>query len=203
MTDELEYRAATLAGVSFPQRLIELVVMPYETETLVAHQGRMITEICTRGAYDGIEARNDRVRVNRDHDITRTVGRAFAFHPSRQEGLVAEIKVSKTELGEETLVLADDGVLDASAGFGLLRDQHGRVVPGAETWESRSRRRLNHLFLGHIGLTPDPAYETANVLAVRAGRDPEPVSPTPNLDRYRMLVAKEEAAALDARFGSA
>jgi len=200
MNDELEYRVATLAGVSFPHRTIELIVMPYETETLVAYRGKMITEICTRGAYDGVEARNDRVRVNRDHDVTRTVGRAVAFHPSRDEGLVAEIRISKTELGEETLVLAGDGVLDASAGFGLLRDKQGHVVPGAETWETRTRRRLNHLFLGHIGLTPDPAYADAKVLAVRKVVEPEPVTATPNMDRYRMLLAKDTAAVLDARY---
>jgi phage head maturation protease len=204
MSDELEYRAATLAAVSFPKRLIELIVMPYETETVVALRGKLITEICSRGAYDGIEARNDRVRVNRDHDITRTVGRAVRFHPSRQEGLVAEIRISETELGNETLVLADDGVLDASAGFMLLRQDGGKgpVYPDAEVWESRDRRRLNKLHLGHIGLTPEPAYETANVLAVRGGRpEPATVAATPNRDRLELERLQEMAAELDRRYG--
>jgi len=162
----------------------------------------MITEVCSTGAYEGIEARNDRVRVNRDHDVTRTVGRAVRFHPSRQEGLVAEIRISETPLGEETLVLADDGVLDASAGFGLLRDRQGKVVPGAETWERTDRRRLNHLFLGHIGLTPEPAYETANVLAVRKA-EKVPAGVTPNLDRLELDRFREQAAELDRRYGLA
>jgi hypothetical protein len=204
MSDELEYRVATLAGVSFPKRLIELIVMPYETETVVAHRGKLITEICSRGAYDGIEARNDRVRVNRDHDVRRTVGRAVRFHPSRQEGLVAEIRISETELGNETLVLADDGVLDASAGFMLLRQDGGRgpTYPDAETWEAKDRRRLNKIHLGHIGLTPEPAYETANVLAVR-GR-PElaaAAAVTPNRDRLELDRFREQAAELDRRYG--
>ena len=199
MSDELEYRVATLANVSFPQRLIELIVMPYETETLVAHRGKMITEVCSRGAYEGIEARNGRIRVNRDHDVTRTVGRAVTFHPSRQEGLVAEIRISETALGEETLVLAGDGVLDASAGFGLLRDKQGKVVPGAETWERQDHRRLNHLFLGHIGLTPEPAYETANVLAVRKA-EPAATGATPNLEKYKLMLARDQEAVLTRRY---
>ena len=41
-------------------------------------------------------------------------------------------------------------------------------MPGGEVWETRSRRRLTKAWLGHIAMVPDPAYETANVLAVRS-----------------------------------
>jgi len=174
---QLEYRVATQIGVNYPNRIIELVVMPYETETMVAHQGRMVREIVARGAFDGIERRANRIRVNRDHDATRTIGRALKLHPSRDEGLVAELRIAQTDLGEETLTLADEGILDASAGF--------LPMPGGEEWEGRSKRRLTKLWLGHIAMTPDPAYETARVLAVRnhspvsAGGDTRPE--TPNL----------------------
>jgi len=176
----LEYREATQLGVSFPDRTIELIVMPYEQETLVAHDGRMVKEIVSPGAFDGIERRANRIRVNRDHDVTRTVGRAVRLYPSRSEGLVAELRIAKTELGDETLALADEEILDASAGF--------LPMPGGETWENRSRRRLTRLWLGHIAMTPDPAYESARVLAVRTS-DPiptmVPVVPTPNLEIVR------------------
>jgi HK97 family phage prohead protease len=176
---ELRFRQATQLGVSFPDRTIELVVMPYETETIVEHQGRMVWEIISRGAFDGIERRSNRIRVNRDHDLTRTVGRAVALHPSRQEGLVAELKIARTPLGDETLTLADEEILDASAGF--------LPMPGGERWEQRDRVRMTRCWLGHIAMTPDPAYETARVLAVRHA-DPvtEPARPpTPNLDIVR------------------
>jgi phage head maturation protease len=172
---ELEFRAAEPVGVSWPKRLIELIVMPYETETVLLHQGRIISEICSRGAWDGIERRANRVRANRDHDVTRTVGRAHAFYPGRPEGLVAEVHVSPTPLGDETLTLAADGVLDVSAGF-LPFGEAGEV------WETRDRRRLQKCWLGHIAFTPDPAYETAAVLSVRSA-DRGPVSATPILDR--------------------
>jgi HK97 family phage prohead protease len=175
---QLLYRTATQIGVSFPDRIIELIVMPYEQETLVEHKGRMVREVISRGAFDGIERRANRIRVNRDHDLKRTVGRAVAFHPARDEGLVAELKIAKTELGDETLELADEEILDASAGF--------LPMPGGEKWLTRSSVRYSKCWLGHIAMTPDPSYETARVLQVRNAdeRKAEPV-PTPNLDTVR------------------
>jgi HK97 family phage prohead protease len=157
---DLEYRAATVVGTSFPDRLIELIVMPYETETVAEYHGRMVREIVHAGAFDGIERRANRIRVNRDHDVTRTVGRAVRLHPSREEGLVAELRIAKTLLGDETLELADEEILDASAGF--------LPMPGGERWENRSVRHLDRLWLGHIAMTPEPAYQTARVLSVRS-----------------------------------
>jgi phage head maturation protease len=203
---ELEFRRqAAVAEVSFPRRLIELVVMPYETVAVVPYHGRVIEEICSRTAFDGIERRTSQIVVNRGHVIEAPIGRTVALHPSREEGLVAEVKISRTTLGEETLELAADGVLGASAGFGLLREhgRTGRLRPGAEMWETRSRRRLNHLWLDHIGMTPDPAYEGARVLAVRSAANPErePVPDRPNLDRFVLDSAKALYEQIDARYG--
>lgn len=202
---EIEYRSSQLADVNYPKRTIELVVMPYESPAQVAYHGRVITEVCSRGAYDGVETRTSRIRVNRDHVVERTIGRTTALHPSREHGLVAEVRISKTELGEETLVLADDGVLDCSAGFALLRDDSGRVKQRAEVWESKDRRRLNHLWLDHIALTPAPAYESAQVLSVRQKTNEGvlEVSETPNLDRLELDRWQQMAAVLDRRYGLA
>jgi phage head maturation protease len=201
-TVELERRDAKIVDVSFPQRLIELIVMPYETETTIYERGRDYVEIVTRGAFDGIQSRNGgSIKVNRDHDVTRSCGLVKVLHPSRQEGLVAELKISQTELGQETLQLAEDGILGASAGFGLMRKdgRTGPVVPNAEIWESRKRRRLNKLFLGHVALTADPAYP-APVLSVRqTGVEAErPV--TPNLDAVDLQRWRDEYARLDAKW---
>jgi HK97 family phage prohead protease len=179
----IEVRSAQLVDVRYPQRLIDIVVMPYEQEAVVEFQGRLIREVCSRGAYDGVQRRANRVKVNRDHDITRTVGRCRALYPSRDEGLVAEIKVAATPLGDETLALAEDGVLDASAGF--------LPFPGGEQWlENRSLRRLVKCWLGHIAMVPDPAYEGANMLALRTATVGEILPPapvlTPNLDAMRL-----------------
>ena len=166
MTDDeaprapIEFRDSKLAGVNFAQRTIELVVTPYEETALVEYRGEVWNETFLRGAYDGIEKRPGRVRGNRDHDDRRLVGKAVKFWPSRQEGLVAEVRISRTPLGDETLALADDDVLGVSAGFAARgRDQ--------EFDRRTMTRRIKRAFLDHIAFVPDPAYQGAGVLAVR------------------------------------
>ena len=182
---EIEIReAARVLDVSFADRTIELVVIPYEEEAVVEHRGKMIREVISRGAFEGIQRRANRIKVFRGHPIGESdapvVGRALSFHPERPEGLVAELRISQTRdgLGDETLTMADDGVLDASAGFG--------VMPGGERWEERSKRRLTRCFLDHVAMVARPAYDGARVLSVRAAGAPAPSS-TPNLDLVRDL----------------
>jgi HK97 family phage prohead protease len=192
---QLRYRTISEFAVDYPARMIELIVTPYETEALVQIPGRgLVTEIFSAGAYSGIERRANRIRVNRDHDVTRTVGRAIALHPSRSEGLVAEIRIAKTTLGDETLALADEGILDASAGYLPMAD--------GELWETRNRVRVTKAWLGHIAMTPDPAYQSANVLAVRHN-SPDQVAAeaqtsTPNLDQVREMLQQDRLRALEA-----
>ena len=191
---QLLFRDSTVTGVSFAQRLIELVVIPYDEETLVEHRGRMVKESVAPGAFDGIDARPNRVKANRDHKLERTVGKAVAFHPNRDEGLVAELKISDTELGKETLVLADDGCLGASAGY--------LPMEGGENWLTRTKVRMTKCWLGHIALTPDPAYAGAQVLSVRQSASSEPTGAstdeTPNLDVVRGWLMDERYARLRA-----
>jgi len=192
--DRHSFRQAEQLSVSFPKRTIELVVTPWEREALVPLNGRMVTEIFSKGAYDGIERRANRIRVNRDHLRERTVGRAVAFHPSRQEGLVAEIRIANTPLGDETLTLADEEILDASAGF--------LPMPGGEKWENRDRVRIVKAWLGHIALTPEPAYEDARVLAVRNTEQANGQVATPILDQIRYQELERLYADINARYAS-
>lgn len=186
-TGLLRYRTVETLEVDYPNRTIELVVTPYEAEAVVQMSGRLVTEVFSRGSYNGIERRANRIRVNRDHDITRTVGRAVRLHPSREVGLVAEIRIAKTTLGDETLALADEGILDASAGY--------LPMEGGELWETRDRVRITKAWLGHIAMTPDPAYHGANVLAVRHNDGAVVVAAveegTPNLDQVREWLTEE------------
>lgn len=183
---EFWQRDAQLVGVSFPERTIELIVMPYDTPALVPWDDRMVKETIARGAFDGIERRANRIRVNRDHQLERTVGRALAFHPTRDEGLVADLKIANTDLGNETLELAADGCLDASAGF--------LPFDGGMRWEGPNAYTVTKAWLGHVALTPQPAYEDAKVLAVR--HQVLQPSSTPNLDAWRDLLAADRAASL-------
>jgi len=177
----VEWRAAVaVSGVDFADRIIELIVVPYDEDTVVEYppgSGRMIVESVDRGAFDGVEKRPGRVTANRDHDFTRTVGQARAIHPSRDEGLVSEVYVSRTLLGDETLQLADDGVLGASVGMA--------VRPADQIWsERRSKRRIAKAFLDHIALVPRPAYAGAEVLSVRSGLPAAPSFEAPPATPY-------------------
>jgi hypothetical protein len=158
---------------------------------MVPHEGRMIRERFTRGAFAGLERRANRIRVNRDHHAERTVGRALTFH-DRDEGLIAEVRIAQTALGEETLELANEGALDASAGF--------LPMPGGESWhERRTLRRITKAWLGHIALTPDPAYLDARVLAVRTAEPvPAGIAPvaTPLLDEVRSWRLRDQFGSL-------
>jgi HK97 family phage prohead protease len=186
----LEFRhVGTIGEVSFPHRRITLVVMPYEQEALVEYRGRLIKEICTAGAYEGLEHRSKPPRAFRDHDRKAIFGHAATLHPESSEGLVAELEVFETPLGDETLALAKAGGIDASAGFNVLH--------GGERWSpDRSSRRLTRLWLDHIAMTAEPAYPGARVLDVRHAveADLSPRSPTPRKDE---LLAKLRALGYD------
>jgi phage head maturation protease len=179
----IEWRAAPAGNVvvHFADRIIEHVVVPYNFDGVAEwppHSGRMVIESVLPGTFDGVERRANRVKINRDHDVTRSVGRAFALHPSRAEGLVAETRISKTPLGDETLQLVEDGVLEPSVGMAVLPSWH-RLVEG------RSRRQIHKAFLDHIAWVPNPAYEGGvPVLDIRAQPFTPVPSPaaTPNLD---------------------
>ena len=180
----IEFRTAETLDVRFPDRTIELVAVPYDEECVAEHRGRLIIETIAPGAFDGVERRANRVKVNRDHDRERSVGRAVALHPTRPEGLVSELRIARTPLGDETLELAADGVLDASVGFA--------VFPGHDEWsEDRSRRRCTKCWLSHIAMVAEPAYESANILAVRHVTATPPDSDTPNLDAIRLAQLTE------------
>lgn len=167
---------ATVEGVDFTERVIRLIAVPYGQRALVEHRGELIEEEIQPGAFKGVEAAKSHVTANRDHDYTRTVGKAVDYDHDDPRGLIAEIRVSQTPLGDETLQLAADGVLRASVGM-LIRRSDAVI---------RERvRSVRRAFLDHIALVPNPAYAGAEVLAVRKAQpvvEPGQPVPTPNLD---------------------
>lgn len=187
MDATLEIRSAgPTLDVDYPERTVELIVVPYEETARVEYHGRMIEEVVAAGSFDGIERRANRVRVNyhhQDSDIRHLLGRAVSFYPNRPEGLVAKLRIVAGEAGDLALNGAADGLLGASAGF--------RVMQGGESWPTRSMRRLTKLFLDHVALTPDSAYQGAQVLAVRARTEPGERPATPLLDQVRADILRE------------
>lgn len=179
---ELYLRRAATLDVRHPERIIDLIAVPYDEEARVPWRGRMITESVAPGAFTGIN--RGPINVNREHDRTQPVGRAVGVHPNDPRGLRLELRIAKTASGDEVLELADEELLGASVGM-------GPILPGGERYlDGGARRRITKAFVDHVAMTGDRAYDGARVLAVRSssaalaqGQLVEaPGAPTPLLD---------------------
>lgn len=177
-----------IESVDFARREIAIIAAPYGQRTqgpVLGPDGKFLIEEIEPNAFDGI---NRDVTVNRDHDQKRVVGRVIDFEPTDPRGLITLMRISRTPLGDESLQLADDRVLKASVNM-TVRRMDQRIVDGV--------RRIKRAFLGdHIALLPYPAYDGAQVLAVRQGHQPEPTGEavaTPNLDAALSAIDAVEA----------
>jgi phage head maturation protease len=161
-------RVATAVGdVDTEERIIEVIAVPYDEEAVVEYRQQYWKESFERGAFDGIEERPHPIMVNREHVRGSTVGKVLKWWPDRVEGLVAEVLVAETVLGDETLALAKGGMIRASIGFGVRpRDQ---VLD-----RQKMTRRIRKAFADHLSLVEAPAYAGTTVLGVRSAEH-EPV----------------------------
>lgn len=181
-------KAVEVRSVDARQRLIEVIAVPYNQQAVIAYRGEMWKESFERGAFDGIHERSAPIMVNREHTRGDTVGRVEQWWPERTEGLVAEVRVARTLRGDETLSLAEDGMIRASIGFGV-RPRDMVLDRAAMT------RRINKAFIDHLSFVEEPAYEGAAVLAVREAHehdlaaDMPPITHRPQLDELAAFVA--------------
>jgi HK97 family phage prohead protease len=174
---------ATLKDVDVKQRLITVLAVPWEQEAQIVWRGETWNEVFTRGAFDGLEDHAGRVRVNRQHTIGDTVGKAVQFETQDPQGLIARIRIAKTLRGDETLALADEDMIGPSVGF-MIKKPSDVVLH-----RQRMLRRVNRAFLDHISLVESPAYEGARVLSVREAPTrltvmENPLPETPSLDEF-------------------
>lgn len=173
----IELRAAPIEGVSYPERTMSLVAVPYDEWAVVEYRGRLIEESFAPGAFGAIRNRARKFLVNMEHDEERWVGTVLDLDAANETGLRARLHIRRTPEGDQALTDAADGFLGASIGFAAA----DRDI----TWETRDRRRVRKAYLGHIALTGTPAYVGGEVLEVRALRPtvvPPSTSTTPILD---------------------
>lgn len=202
----VEIRSAAIDSINTLERIVTVIAVPYEQHTQVPYRGEIVDEVIQRGAFDGIETRptsssRKPTTVNRDHDKRRLVGKIVNYYPDRNEGLIVDAYISDTELGNETLQLAKDGILGGSVGMA--------VRPSDQTMERRNgvrTRKIRRAFLDHLALVPDPAYQGAEILAVREDSHEEVDLPnicTPRMDEYAddpvLAWMFERAAAIEQR----
>ncbi len=168
----IEYRSARIGAVDFDERTIEVIAVPYGEEITVEVNGKIMREVMEPGVLRDIDPQKSHITVNRDHSHERVVGRVIELREDKR-GAVAVNKISRTDLGEETLQLAADGILGASVGAGISRAGM-EIVNGL-------RRVFRISLLDHIAMLPNPAYSGARVLGVRSAVETARVE-MPNLE---------------------
>jgi len=149
--------------VSQSRREIELLCVPWDEPAEIVWQGARWTETFARGAFSHYIASTTKYpRVNREHTKGATVGKITKLVED-DRGLIAVIKVAKTQAGEEALNLALEDMVSASIGYRTNNELDAIVNRAAKT------RRVLRASLDHLSLVEDPAFEGATVLDVRRG----------------------------------
>lgn len=195
---EVETRSSnvTVDAVNFPQRTITMVAMPYEQFTPVIFNRDVWNEVFSRSAFDGIENRladpkalpipatASLVIPNPNHDNGQLIGRIIEARSGMvdgDEGLIATVKVGKTDAGDDTLELANENMVSASVGF-QIKD------PAKDQRLDRYSmvRRINRAFLHHLSFVAEPAYVGARILSVRSAEDLSTADPlvTPRINEF-------------------
>lgn len=183
LSAEVLQRNATLQDVNKKQRLVDIIAVPWEEESdKIEWRGDFWRESFDRHSFDGIENHAGRIMVNREHVKGDTVGRVVQADPTNPAGLFARVKMYSTPRGDETLTLADEGGAFPSIGYRVKSFADMRI-------DKRSRtRRILKAFWDHLAFVEDPAFDGADVLAVRAGSsglvvaEMRPLPITPALD---------------------
>jgi len=181
--NELETRAFELAGIEIRDdddgyhHLVGIVApwaATYDT-------GRYIESFGPKVFDKSIKERGDRIPLLEQHNRSANpVGMSVSWEKTA-DGLVGDFRLARTNRGEEVRQLATDGMVTGlSVGFHPVRNQQ-RTVNGRQH-VSRIEARLDH-----VGFVTAPAYDNAQVLAVR-GFDPDDDELAPRLARWRHLL---------------
>jgi len=145
-------------------------VMPYNSEARIG----TYTETFRPGAFSDADPAQVPLLAVHDHE-SLPIGRALSLTDG-PTGLDAELRVSKTTLGDEVLELVRDGAATGlSVGF----------VPVTDRWNAtRSRVERIKARLVEISVTAFPAYAGAKIAEVRS----EELLRTPRLTvaRFRL-----------------
>src|SRR5262245_13231902 len=111
----VEIRRAPIQAVAYPERTVELVVVPYDEWAVVEVAGRVVEESFAPGAFGAIRNRARKFLVNLEHDLDRWVGSVVDLVDDAK-GLRASVRIRRSPEGDQALNDAADGLLGASVG---------------------------------------------------------------------------------------
>ncbi|WP_344386523.1 HK97 family phage prohead protease [Asanoa iriomotensis] len=160
--------ALPVAGfaVDSAARTIEGLAMPYGA---TAHKHGLMFRFAA-GSIKWTDV--GRIKLLRDHDIAKPVGKALALTDTA-EGLRVRFRVARGPAGDEALQLAEDGVLDGLS-VGVDFEESDTTV------DSDSALLVQRADLREISLTAMPAFDDARLTKVTAtkGVGMQPEEPT-------------------------
>lgn len=154
-SDQVTVRAAADdATDTTGERRIDAIAVPYNTWASVS-TGQ---QVMFRPGSLPEDGKNPRVFMY--HDSTKVVG-SVVERVGTEDAMLASMKISRTALGDEALVLAADGVMDVSVGVNILEateDEQGRLIVTSAEWLE-------------LSLVPIPAFAGATITDVAASAE--------------------------------
>lgn len=158
-SDSVTVTAAAADGTG--ERRIDAIALPYNTFAKVSGG----QEVMFKPGSLPIDGKAPRVFMY--HDSTMPIG-IVAERVDTDEAMLASMKISRTQLGNEALILAADGVMDVSVGVNPIdftTDKQGRITVTKAEWLE-------------LSLVPIPAFAGATITEVAAQAETEPDEPT-------------------------
>jgi HK97 family phage prohead protease len=146
------------------ERRIDAVAVPYNTFATVSG-GQEVSFLPGSLPVDGKAP-----RVFMYHDSTKPVG-IVSERVDTPEGMLATMKISRTQLGDEALTLAADGVFDVSVGVNVVK----------ATTDDKGRMIISQADFIELSLVPTPAFAGAIITDVAAEAEtqlPDTTEPT-------------------------
>ena len=145
-------------------RTIEGMIAPWDRPTPVMRPVPGL-ESFRRGAFDKSLNESKRPIPLLLHHNEHEPAAVLRSHENREDGHYATFKALKTRAGDDALELIREGVLLGLSvgGWGVPARTEERKLVGGRRHIVRSEMRLDH-----VGLVRVPAYEDAQVMALRA-----------------------------------
>jgi HK97 family phage prohead protease len=182
-TSEILNRTAVVSDVDKRQYLIDVLAVPWNEPAQVFWRGDFWTEVFHRGAFDGVQERVKKIRVNREHTKGATVGKVVDLDPHDEDGLKAQVEIVRTPAGDEIMALAEKDMTSVSIGYRASKPSDVQLDKVNRT------RHVHSAFLDHLSFVEDPTWDRAQVLSVRDGPNglavaDGPLPLTPALDAF-------------------
>jgi hypothetical protein len=151
------------AGEPTGERRIDAIAVPWNTFATVSDG----TEVMFKEGSLPVDGKAPRVFMY--HDSSQPVG-IVSERVSTDEAMLASMYISRTQAGDDALVLAADGVMDVSVGVNpreFSYDDQGRMIVTAADWME-------------LSLVPIAAFKGSTITRVAASAETEPdTEPTP------------------------